>query len=137
MLLTTILADPLELTTQFEFTVPGDKNWKIRSVLATVERGAGGAPGRAYQLTVATSTGPVAVVGAPDAGTDPGTATITWANAPASKSEAGSQGIVLAPFNPPTLEPGYTITGTILNPVSGDIWLSALVWYDFALTGGT
>lgn len=119
----------------FQFVVPGDKVWTIRSVIAFATRAAGGTPDRAYLLEVATSTGTVSAVGAPDAGTDPGTCTITWANCPAAAVDSGNLGVVIAPFNPPILQPGYTITGTILNPAAGDTWAAATVWYDFALTG--
>lgn len=121
--------------TTFRFLVPGDKIWAFRSVLAVATRAAGGIPDRSYQLVVATSTGPVAAVGAQDAGAEPGTCTVTWANCPASAVDSGTFGVTVAPFNPPTLQPGYTITGTILNPAAGDQWELATAWYDFAYTG--
>lgn len=101
---------------------------------AVAARGAGGTPYRAYTLTVATSTGPVAVVGAADTGGEPGTCAITWANAPLATVESGSEGFSLAPFNPPPLQPGYTIVGRITSPVAGDAWLSATAWYDYVLS---
>lgn len=134
-LLTTASAELLVPSLTFEFVVPGDKKWTIRSVLAVASREPGGAPDRAYTLVVATSTGPVAAVGAPDNGTEPGTCTVTWTNAPGSSVEAGNQGVSLAPFNPPELQPGYTIVGTIIDPAAGDFWLSATVWYEFVNTG--
>lgn len=134
MLLTTLAATlaPGDLT--FVFTVPGDKRWKIRSVYAVASRDTGGAPDRAYTLEVATSTGIVIAVGATDAGAEPGDCTVTWANAPGATSEAGAHGVTLAPFNPPTLAAGYTITGTIVNPAPLDEWSLATVWYDFVNT---
>lgn len=121
--------------TSFQFVVPGDKVWTIRSVIATCTRASGGAPDRAYLLEVATSTGVVAAVGAVDAGDEPGTCTITWANCPASSVASANIGVSVAPFNPPTLQPGYTITGTITSPAAGDSWDGATAWYDFAYTG--
>lgn len=134
-LLTTLVAtiEPGDQT--FMFTVPGDKKWTIRSVLAVASRQPGGAPDRAYTLTVATSTGPVTSSGAADNGTEPGTCTITWTNAPSATVEAGSVGVTIAPFNPPELQPGYTVVGTILNAAAGDEWESAVVWYEYVNTG--
>lgn len=135
MPLTTLAADIDTPTTGFIFTVPGDKFWKVRSIIAVASKDAGGTPDRSFLLTVATSTGPVLAVGAADVGDEPGTCTVTWTNAPGSHSAAGAAGFSLAPFNPPTLDPGYTIVGTIEDPAPADTWLSATVWYDFALTG--
>lgn len=134
MLLTTLAAELAPGDQTFTFVVPGDKQWKIRSVYAVAARDTGGAPDRAYTLTVATSTGIVLAVGAADAGSEPGDCTVTWTNAPGATSEAGMHGVTLAPFNPPTLQPGYTIVGTIVNPAAADEWSLATVWYDFALT---
>lgn len=119
----------------FSFLVPGDKLWSIRSIVAVASTATGGAPARGYVLTVSTSTGPVLVVGASDAGTEPATVTITWANAPGSTVTAGAIGTVVAPFASPVLRPGYTIVGTIDNPAVGDTWVSATVWYDYTPTG--
>lgn len=134
MPVTTLAADIEQPTVLFQFVVPGDKFWKIRSVLAVCSKDVGGAPDRAYLLTVSTSTGPVLAVGAADAGNEPGTCTITWTNAPGAASSAGAAGVSVAPFNPPTLDPGYVITGSIESPAPADTWVSATVWYDFALT---
>lgn len=134
-MLTTLAATITPGDQSFTFTVPGDKLWTVRSVIAVASRAVGGAPDRAYTLVVNTSTGPVAAVGAPDRGTEPGQCTVTWANAPASAVDAGNLGVVLAPFNPPVLYPGYTITGAIIAAAGADTWLRATVWYDFTLTG--
>lgn len=123
---------PGDLT--FAFTVPGDRYWQIRTVIAVATRDVGGAPDRAYLLTVATSTGPVSIVGAADAGDEPGTCTVTWANVPASAVASGAVGVVVAPFAPPVLYPGYTVTGEITSPAAADEWQSATVWYEYVLT---
>lgn len=134
----TTLAAPIDgPTILFQFIVPGDKLWKIRSVLAVATRDVGGTPDRTFLLTVSTSTGPVLAVAADDAGAEPGICTVTWTNAPGSHSDAGPLGVSLAPFNPPTLYPGYVITGSIENGAAGDTWESATVWYDFTPSSGT
>jgi len=134
MLLTTLAADIGPGDQTFTFVVPGDKLWRIRSVIATCARASGGAPDRSYTLVVSTSTGPVSAVGATDAGDEPGDCTITFTNCPPSAVASGNIGVSVAPFNPPTLYPGYTIVGTIVNPAGADEWTSATVWYDFTLT---
>lgn len=118
----------------FSFTVPGAQQWALRSVSAVASRAAGGTPNRAYTLGVTDGTNPVAVVGADDNGTEPGTCTVTWANAPAGTIAAGTVGISVAPIANMILNPGYVITGTIISPASGDTWTSAVVWYDFEYT---
>lgn len=118
-------------STTFQITVPGDQFWYPRSVIAVAETDVGGAPNRAYQLTFATSTGPVAVNGANDAGTEPATVTVTWCNCPAATVAAGNVGTSVAPIPTLELRPGYTITGEILSPFGVDTWSSAFVWYDF------
>lgn len=117
-------------------TVPGDRLWMIRTVYTVAVLDAGGSPNRSYTLTVATSTGPVSVVGAPNAVGDSGTDKITWANAPSASIAAGGVGVVVAAFVVPTLWPGYTLTGTIAGAVGTDHWTTARVWYDYALTSG-
>lgn len=107
----------------------------MRSVYAVASRVAGGIPARSYSLIVTTSTGPVAASGAVDAGDEPGDCTITWCNSPPAASDSAAHGIVVAPFNPPTLEPGYKIIGTIVAPALGDAWISATAWYEFVSTG--
>lgn len=126
-----ILASPV---TTFSFVVPGAQRWTVLTVVGTVTRAAGGTPNRAYQLTVTDGTTTVAAVGADDAGTDPGTCTVTWANTPGGTTASGAVGVSAAPLPNLRLSPGYVITGTILSPVAGDTWASAVVWYDFAWT---
>lgn len=120
-------------STLFRFTVPGHQRWTLRSVRAVCARAGGGAPGRAYTLIVTDGTNEVAVAGADDAGTDPGTCSVTWANTPAASVAAGSAGVVVAPIGALILPAGYTISGVIVGAVAGDHWTSAVAWYDFAL----
>lgn len=115
----------------FTFLVPGDRVWALRSVIAVCSRDVGGAPDRSYSLVVSKGDLPVSRAGADDAGTEPGTCTITWCNCPPSSVDSGATGVVVAPHAPPTLEPGYTVVGTIENPAAGDEWTSAIAWYDF------
>jgi len=119
-------------TTTFTFLVPGHQVWYPRSVIAVASRASGGLPNRAYTLTFATSTGPVAAVGAQDNGTEPGTCVVTWCPCPAASVEAGSEGVSVAPIPSLQLNPGYTIVGAIVESAAGDTWLSATCWYDFA-----
>lgn len=94
----------------------------------------GGAPDRAYLLTVTSGHDTVAQAGADDAGDEPGTTSITWCNAPGSAVSAGDVGIVVAPNAPLSLEGGYVITVSIINPVLGDAWIAGVAWYDFVYT---
>jgi len=121
--------------TTFTYMVPGHQRWVLRSVFAVADRGAGGTPNRSYTLTITDGTNPVAIVGADDAGTDPGTCSVTWADCPSSAVGAGSVGTSVGSLGPITLDPGYTITGTFANPVAGDAWESAVVWFDYVDTG--
>lgn len=120
----------------FTATVPGDRLWTIRTVYAVAQLDAGGAPSRYYQLEIATSTGTVALVAAPNAAGDSAQDEITWANCPAASIAVTGVGVVVAPFSPPVLYPGYVLTGTIVNAVLGDAWTTARVWYDYVLTSG-
>lgn len=136
MLLDTLAVPIAPGATTFVATVPGDRRWVIRTVIATCVRDAGGAPDRSYTLTVATSTGPVAIMPADDLGTEPGAETITWCNAPAAAVTVAGLSVVVAPMALPSLQPGYTVTGEIIGAVGADAWVSATVWYDYVLTGG-
>lgn len=131
---TTQLADVLAPTLTFRFVVPGHQRWSLRSIFAVASRAVGGTPDRAYLLTVTNGSVIVAQVGAADAGTEPGTCDVTFANTPAAAVSAGPLGVTVAPFAPPPLEPGYVIEGTILNPAAADSWVSAVAWFDFAYT---
>lgn len=130
-MLTTLAAVIAPGATTFTFLVPGNQLWSIRSVYAVATRDAGGAPDRAYKLTVSAGATIVALTGAPDAGAEPGTCAVTWANAPGGSVDSDDLGFVLAPFNPPQLQPGYTIAGEITNAAGADEWASATCWYDF------
>ncbi len=116
----------------FTFVVPGHQQWTLRSVRADVSRDVGGAPMRAYTLTVTDGTSVVAQAGAQDAGTEPGTTSITWCDCPAGAVSAGSDGVVVAPLPNLVIPAGYVITGTIVNPFGADAWLDANVWLDYA-----
>lgn len=122
-------------TPTWTIVVPGDRLWSIRTIFTVAARDTGGTPSRSYLLTVATSTGIVAAVAATDAGTEPGTETITFANAPSSIVAVGGDAVAVAPMVLPTLYPGYTITCDIVNAVGADRWTSARVWYDYVLSG--
>lgn len=103
-------------------------------MFARAIRAAGGTPDRAYVLTVTNGTDTVALSPADDSGDEPGTCTITWANAPSARIGAGASGYVVAPLALPALDGGYVVTGTIVNPVAGDSWDFATAWYDFVYT---
>jgi len=118
-------------TVAFTFVVPGNQQWKLRSVLGVAEREPGGIPNRSYALTVTDGTNIVAASGAADAGTEPGSCTVTWCDSDASSVGAGSVGVSVAPLPPLILDAGYVITATITSPASGDQWVSAVAWYDF------
>lgn len=126
---------PAEITvasTRFVFVVPGHQRWSLRSVFAEASRDVGGAPNRTYTLTITDGTTTVAQVGAADAGNEPGTCQITWANTPAASVFSGTQGITVAPLPPVTLNPGYDIIGEITNGAPADAWITAVAWFDFA-----
>lgn len=120
--------------TTFVFQVPGNERWTLRSVRADVNRAVGGAPNRAYSLSVTDGTSTVAQAGADDAGAEPGVTSITWCDCPAGTVAAGSDGVVVAPLPNLTVAPGYQIVGTIIGAVAGDQWADALVWLDYLLT---
>ena len=128
------VADPLALGLTFVFVVPGDQQWMPRSFRASSLRAAGGAPQRAYTLTITDGTNIVAAVAAADAGSEPGTCEVTWTNTPASVVASGSQGVSVAPIANFVLKSGYVITGEIINPAAGDVWLDAVCWTDFVYT---
>lgn len=131
MALLTVATVPDTLTaTTFAFVIPGGERWDIRSVFAQAVKDTGGAPDRSFELTVTNGTDTVSAVGATDIGTEPGTIDVTWTNAPAQASAGGAHGVVLAPFNPPGLFPGYVVTGSIVQPAGADSWTNVVVWYD-------
>lgn len=132
---TTISADITAPTKSVTFLVPGDRTWLVRSVFALVNKANSGGAERAYTATVQTSTGVVAAVGAPDAGTEPGQCEITWADVSGSTSAVANFGVVVAPMHLPPLAPGYTITLAVIGGAAGDSFASAIVWYDYVPTG--
>jgi hypothetical protein len=133
--LLTVAFVPNTLTAiSFTYIVPGNQQWRPRSVLATVTTGAGGQPNRGYTLAFTDGTNTVAQVGADDNGAEPASGTITWANAPSASSAAGSTFSSIAPIPDLILNPGYHIVGTILHPAGADTWVSAIVWYEYVDT---
>lgn len=117
----------------FTFTVPGDQVWAPRAFRAIAQRAVGGST-RGYLLTITDSTNTVAAIGATDAGDEPGTCDVTWADVPSATVHAASVGVVVAPLPRLELKGGYVVTGEILNPAAGDTWGEAVAWYDFAYT---
>ena len=133
-----VVTQPDSLTaTVVTFRVPGHQRWTMRSVRADVHRGVGGTPNRAYQLTITDGTSIVAAAGAQDAGTEPGTTSITWCDVSPGAVAAGSDGVVVAPLPKLGVIGGYVLTLTILNPAGADTWLDALCWVDYTLDTGT
>lgn len=115
----------------FTLVVPGHQIWRPRSFRALALRGAGGAPSRAYTLTITDSVNVVAAIGAQDAGDEPGTCDVTWANTPAAASHSGADGVSVAPLGAFVLPAGYIVTGAIVGAVAGDSWADALCWVDY------
>ena len=131
-MLTNVTANKLSGThTTFTVTVPGQQNWQLRSVYAAVTRGTGGTPGRYYTLAITDQTNTVATVAAADAGTDPGTCTVTWADVSASATSSGSVGVSAAPIPKLVLPAAYQLVVTINNPVAGDTFTQVNCWYDY------
>lgn len=124
------VAAPVAANTPFTFTVPGQRTWRILSVVAVLSRAVGGLPNRAVNLTITDGTNTVMASPASDAGTEPGTLTVTWANAqPAAVSSAGT-GVSLGPLPTITVWPGYILTGRVTNGAAADQWTSAAAWVD-------
>lgn len=134
-MLLVVTAAELVAADVFQFVVPGDRIWHVRSVLAVAATDVGGQPDRGYTLGITDGTSLVAQVGAEDNGTEPATVTITWCDAPAGTVEAGALATSVAPLPRLTLKPGYVITGTILNPTGTDAWVSAVAWYEYTPSG--
>lgn len=118
----------------FLFVVPGQFRWSVRSVYAVAATDVGGAPNRAFQLTITDGTSTVAQVGAADAGTEPATVNVTFADVPSAAVTAGAVGITQAPIPPLILNAGYRIIGAIINPAGADAWVSAVAWVDQSRT---
>jgi hypothetical protein len=118
-------------TLGFVFVVPGHQIWRPRAFRAVAARGVGGAPARAYTLTITNGTDIVAVVGAQDAGAEPGTCSVTWAPTPAAVSASGAVGVSVAPLGLLVLPAGYVVTGAIVGAAPADSWVSAVCWVDY------
>jgi hypothetical protein len=128
--LQTYTARPVAANVPFTFTVPGQRTWRILAVTATLSRATGGLPTRALQLAVTNGTQTILASPAADAGTEPGTLTVTWTNAQPSAISSGGTGLTLGPFPPIVVYPGYVLTGTVLNAATGDQWTAAYAWVD-------
>ena len=120
--------------TEFVFVVPGHRQWRLRSVYATVSTAVGGQPNRGYTLSITDGTNTVAKSGAADNGTEPASGAITWTDAPAASSKAGQLFASVGSLAALDLDPGYRIIGDIVNAHAGDAWVSAVVWYEYTDT---
>lgn len=130
MVLRITTAPAVAADTPFQLVVPGQQVWRLKSVCAVLSRAVGGVPTRRLQLSVTDGTTTVLVSPANDAGTEPGTLTVTWANAAPSAVASGTTGISLGPLSPMVLFAGYTIVGTVVGGVAADQWTSAVAWWD-------
>lgn len=124
------VAPAVAANTPFTFVVPGHQIWNVLSVQAVLSRAAGGIPNRALQLAVTDGTHTVVTSPADDAGTEPGTLTVTWTQGQPSAVASGATGVSLGPFAVQTLPPGYKLIGTVLNGSASDQWTSAVCWWD-------
>ena len=115
----------------FTFTVPGNQQWQMRSVVAVCSRAVGGTPNRSFLLSVTDGTNTVAALPAGDAGTEPGTCTITWADMLATSQASGGTGFVAAPLRLKPLAAGYQLTGSIVSAAASDKFTSAVAWYSY------
>lgn len=134
-MLQTYKAAAVAANTPFTFTVPGQRIWRVLSVIATLTRAVGGTPNRALQLAI--SNGTVAILASPadDAGTEPGTLTVSWTNAQPNAVSSGGTGVSLGPLPVVVCQPGYVLTGTVLNAATGDQWTAAYAWVDETSSG--
>ena len=71
---------------------------------------------------------------ASDAGNEPATVTVTWANSGPTAVTAGNVGVSVTTFPTLQLDPGYQLVGTIVSGHAGDRWTTAAVWADFTDT---
>lgn len=127
---TTYAAASVAANTPFTFTVPGQRIWRVLSIVATLSRAVGGTPNRALQLAITNGTATLALLPADDAGTEPGTLTVTWTNGIPASVASGATGVSLGPLPDMSLPPGYKLIGTVLNGVATDQWTAATVWVD-------
>lgn len=130
MALNVYVAAAVAANTPFTFTVPGQRRWKLISVVATLSRAVGGAPNRALTLTITNGTNVIMASTATDAGTEPGTLTVTYANAQPTSVASGATGVTLGPLPVVTLLPGYVISGAVVNGAVADQWTRAVAWVD-------
>lgn len=130
MALTTYAAAAVAANTPFTFTVPGQKTWKVLSVVGTLSRAVGGTPDRSLSLTITNGTVTILASPAADAGTEPGTLTVTWTNATPDAVHSGGTGVSLGPLPPIDCLPGYVLTGRVTNGAAADQWTRAIVWVD-------
>ena len=129
------VAAAVAANTPFTFRVPGHQNWRLHSIRAVLSRGVGGTPNRFVQLTISDGTNTFITIPGQDAGTEPGTLTISWANTSDTTSSSGSVGVSVAPMGQLFVPAGYTITGTVINGVAADAWTQAVAWYDYTYNG--
>lgn len=130
MSLQTYTAASVAANVPFTLTVPGQRVWRLLSVVAVLSRATGGTPSRALELTITNGTNTIMASAAADAGTEPGTLTATWCNAQPSAVASAGVGVTLGPLPVISLYPGYVITGSVVNGALADQWTSALVWVD-------
>ncbi|HET9247701.1 MAG TPA: hypothetical protein VFO15_17995 [Xanthobacteraceae bacterium] len=131
MPLTVVRASAVAANVPFTVTVPAQQQWRVFSVCAVVSRAAGGIPNRAYQLALSDGTTTFVTSPAADAGTEPGTCTVTWCNGSPASVASGATGVSLGPLTPVVLNPGYKLIGTVLNGTVTDQWTSAVVWVEY------
>jgi hypothetical protein len=115
----------------FQVAVPGNERWTVNSVCAQVHRAVGGLPNRGYTLLVMAAGIVLGAVGAPDLGTEPGSAIVTWADAPSVAVTFVNDTFVVAPFASIPLDPGYQLFGQIVNPAGADAFTAVNVWVDY------
>lgn len=124
------VASAVAANTPFTLTVPGQRTWRVLSVVAVLSRAVGGTPNRALRLTITDGTNTVMSSPALDAGTEPGTLTVTWANATPTAVASAGTGVSLGPLPTITVLPGYVFSGSVTNGAVADQWTSAVVWVD-------
>jgi hypothetical protein len=128
--LQTYPAGPFAAGDPFVFQVPGQYAWRILSVLAHADRQNGGTGVRAFQLSIASGAQPLVNVAAVDTAPDPGVMSVCWAPVLPGTTALVTDGAATIPLPEFVVPAGYIVTGTILNPVAGDLWADAAVWVD-------
>jgi hypothetical protein len=129
-----VTAPAVAANTPFVIIVPGQETWRVISIVGVCSRAAGGIPNRSFQLAVGDATRTVVVTPAADAGTEPGTCTVTWCNGNPAAVSAGATGVSLGPLPNIDIPPGYRLTGSVLSGTVTDQWTSALAWVDYRVT---